>query len=204
MKNYIWLNPVVEKAYGLERLTNCLKLIDYIVVLPQKNHPQIILKQYQYLLSKIKHFPVLDQRCPLIYNYFKKRNYPFTYHYIDPILIHTAKELANREDLKDGYKWIITPCTSLKDMGNNLSLDNTIFMTWDSFKAYHHLNIWGHDLQNSPIPFGFFNSIEKNIVHVSDENIDQVDLKNVRLIEGLYCHGGCHNGDGVKCLKVKK
>lgn len=204
MKNYIWLNPVVVSSYDNKKIIDLLRAIDYEIVYPHNDYLKVVKEKYQALLKQDYSLPILDQRCPMIYDYFKQSDYQVIYHDIDPILIHTAKELADRSDLKDGYKWIITPCSSLKKMGNELNLENTIFLTWDEFIQYHNLEIEGHSLTDSPIPFGFFDELEKYIIYVDDHNINQLNLKDIRLIEGLYCGGGCHNGDGVKCLKTRK
>lgn len=203
MKNYIWLNPVVSVAYEGSSLIHFLSEMGFEVVQPNCDHVSTVRKEYRDLLDRSENI-VLDQRCPKITESFHSMNVNVVFHDIDPILIHVAKELANREDLKDGYKWIITPCVALKNLGNRLCLEDTIFLTWDDFKQYLKINLLGRELENSPIPFGFFNSIEKNTIYVSQESMHPLHLQGVKLIEGLYCKNGCHNGDGVQCLSKQK
>ena len=87
-------------------------------------------------------------------------------------------------------------------MGNNLHMDNTIFMTWLEFLESLNQNIEGNVLDNTPIPLGFFDrlNIEKESLSGND-NIESYfknnKFKNLDMIEMLYCHNGCHNGDGV-------
>ena len=57
-------------------------------------------------------------------------------------------------------------------------------------------------LDESPIPPGYFKSLDAKISSVSGkENIEnhfKMSLhKQDELIEMLYCHNGCNNGDGV-------
>ncbi|MBE2990291.1 hypothetical protein IMK14_06600, partial [Sneathia sp. DSM 16630] len=161
MKKYILLNPVILKSYNLSSLKKEINRLGFILVFPEKNHTEIVKNKYKELLLKEKG-TIIDQRCPLIVEYFKKNGLNVKFHNIEPILIHIAREIASRTDLKDGYKWIITPCIALKNYGNTLNLKNTSFLTWDEFCSKYSINTKGEKLTNSPIPFGFFSSIEKN------------------------------------------
>lgn len=202
MKKYILLNPVILKSYNLSSLKKEINRLGFILVFPEKKHTEIVKNKYKELLLKEKG-TIIDQRCPLIVEYFKKNGLNVKFHNIEPILIHIAREISSRIDLKDGYKWIITPCIALKNYGNTLNLKNTSFLTWDEFCSKYSIKTKGEKLSNSPIPFGFFSSIEKNCISIEEKdlkNISNEKIKNIRLIEGLYCHNGCHNGDGVKCI----
>lgn len=199
MKNYIWLNPVVSVAYDGTGLNYFLNDLGFEIVQPVRDYISIVKNKYKDALQR-SHGVVLDQRCPKISDEFHRMRSDVEYHNIDPILIHVAKELADREDLNDGYKWVITPCRSLKTYGDSLHLKDTIFLTWDDFKEYIKVNVSGKKLDASPIPFGFFDSIEKQTVYVSKDNLMDYPKKGIRLIEGLYCKNGCHNGDGVQCI----
>ena len=123
---------------------------------------------------------------------------------IDPILIHCGIELANREDLKGKKKIITTPCESLATYGNSKNLEDTMFVSWKEFIK----NLNSHDksmvrlLDESPIPPGYFDSLEAKVTSLSgEENIVSYFKNNLHkkddLVEMLYCTNGCNNGDGV-------
>lgn len=205
LKKYIWLNPVITSSYDETSLIKCISEIGFEIVKPKEKHLDILLAKYKRELLNTKK-PILDKRCPLIVEHYKDRMEDFKDVDIDPILIHVSKELSNRDDLMDGIKYIITPCTSLKKIGENLKLKNTVFYTWDEFVFEHNISIIGNKLENSPIPLGFFDSISNNILKVTEGQlkISKKDLKDYDIVEGLYCLNGCHNGDGVTCIKRKK
>ena len=101
MKNYVWLNPVVETSYNLKKLKSILLSKDFEVVNPILDNANIVLNKYrEYVLKANK--TVVDARCPMIIEYFKKHEFIVDYPDIEPILIHVARELADRKDLKDG------------------------------------------------------------------------------------------------------
>lgn len=202
---YILINPVVDKMYEQEILNNFLKINGYTRVFYNENWADIVINKYKDVIKNAKGATIIDMRCPLAVDTVKdiiEKDQNIIFPDIDPILIHCAKEISLREDLKDGEKIIITPCKSLKDMGNNLRMDNTIFMTWLEFLESLNQNIEGNVLDNTPIPLGFFDrlNIEKESLSGND-NIESYfknnKFKNLDMIEMLYCHNGCHNGDGV-------
>lgn len=202
MKKYVWLNPVVCSAYSEMELSRFLTTYHFERVFPKINHLSEVKREYKTLLNETS-IPVIDQRCPLIHQYFKGR-VDVHLHSIEPILIHIARELAEREDLQDGYKWIICPCSALVQLGKSLRLKNMYFLTWDDFVIKHPYSLKGHSLSQSPIPFGFFRELSDKIVSRSCENLDEEIPKGVKLVEGLYCYGGCHRGDGVQCIAQNK
>ena len=121
---------------------------------------------------------------------------------IEPILIHCARELAERPDLADGRKIITTPCRILADMGNKLELKDTHFVPWNRFLASI-----GEPMEPapdaSPIPPGFFKNLPFSVVSRSgrpaiESYVTGNDWKSAKLIELLYCVQGCHRGDGVR------
>ena len=121
---------------------------------------------------------------------------------IEPILIHCARELAERPDLADGRKIITTPCRILADMGNKLELKDTHFVPWNRFLASI-----GEPMEPapdaSPIPPGFFKDLPFPVVSKSgrpaiESYVTRNEWKDARLIELLYCVQGCHRGDGVR------
>ncbi len=202
MKNYVWLNPVVETSYNLKKLKSILLSKDFEVVNPLLDNANIVLGKYrEYVLKANK--TVVDARCPMIIEHFKKHEFIVDYPDIEPILIHVARELADRKDLKDGKKYILTPCKSLKEYGINLNLDNTYFYTWDEFVLSNNIEIQGETSHESPVPLGFFDSFETKILKVSSHNINQITqsiIDEFKFVEGLYCNKGCNNGDGVTSI----
>ncbi len=202
---YILINPVVDKMYEQEILNNFLKINGYTRVFYNENWADIVINKYKDVIKNAKGATIMDMRCPLAVDTVKdiiEKDQNIIFPDIDPILIHCAREISLREDLKDGEKIIITPCKSLKDMGNNLCMDNTIFMTWLEFLESLDQNIEGNVLNNTPIPLGFFDSLDLKKESISgNDNIESYfrknKFKNLDMIEMLYCHNGCHNGDGV-------
>lgn len=202
---YILINPVVDKMYEQEILNNFLKINGYTRVFYNENWADIVINKYKDVIKNAKGATIMDMRCPLAVDTVKdiiEKDQNIIFPDIDPILIHCAREISLREDLKDGEKIIITPCKSLKDMGNNLRMDNTIFMTWLEFLESLDQNIEGNVLDNTPIPLGFFDSLDVKKESISgNDNIESYfrkdKFKNLDMIEMLYCHNGCHNGDGV-------
>lgn len=197
MRKYIWLNPIVISSYNLLDLETVLSVKKYTIVYPKKNHAEIVLNKYKNLEKNSK--PILDQRCPLISDYFQKNNIDVNFYNIDPILISTAKELSADEKLSNGVKIITTPCTALAQQGNNLKLKNTFFLTWDFFCLINNIHINGEKLANSPVPLGFFDKISNKVLKLTG-NFQIKNLNNYEIIEGLYCENGCHNGDGVNSI----
>ncbi len=197
-KGYIWLNPVVKSCYKSEDISKYLEHYKFIEVFPEENHIAKVKKRYLELSHTDRH--ILDSRCPLIVENFNFKNFKVAD--ADPILISTAKELSKRDDLKDKTKYIITPCSSLSRLGSSLKLKNTIFMTFDEFRDKYPYKLKTNIPPHTPVPFGFFKDLNLKTISIhSDSKTNESDLKDVRIIEGLYCNGSCHNGDGVKCIK---
>ncbi len=202
---YILINPVIDKMYKQDTLNSFLKTNGYARVFCNENWANIVINKYKNAIKYSKGSTIIDMRCPLAVDTVKDiidKDENIIFPHIEPILIHCAREISLREDLKDGEKIIITPCKSLKDMGNNLHMHNTIFMTWLEFLESLNQNVEGNVLDNTPIPLGFFDrlNIEKESLSGND-NIESYfknnKFKNLDMIEMLYCHNGCHNGDGV-------
>ncbi len=133
---------------------------------------------------------------------------------IEPISIHCAREISGRRDLCDGQKLITTPCQALADAGNALKLKDTRFLAWNGLLKELGDTVEGACaeyavqegtkacLKSSPIPPGFFRNLGIDTVSLTgEENIREYlegeSWKQVRLVEMLCCHMGCHNGDGV-------
>lgn len=131
---------------------------------------------------------------------------------IEPILLHCAREITGRPELWGEKKIITTPCQALADAGNELGLSDTEFIPWNRLLERLEPSRWPGDgnrlkagtLEESPIPPGFFSSLgEVDSVTGPDaveRYLGRECWKGVKLVELLYCDGGCHNGDGVTGL----
>jgi len=202
---YIFINPVVGNMYKKEELDELLLNNGYSRVEVETDWHKIVKEKYNETLKSTEK-TLLDQRCPLaidtISEYINDEDTLIPQ--IDPILIHCGIELANREDLKGKKKVITTPCESLASYGNKKNLEDTVFISWKEFIK----NLNSHDksmvrmLDESPIPPGYFNSLEAKVTSLSgEENIVSHFKNNLHkkddLVEMLYCTNGCNNGDGV-------
>jgi len=202
---YIFINPVVGNMYKKEELDELLLNNGYSRVEVETDWHKIVKEKYNETLKSTEK-TLLDQRCPLaidtISEYINDEDTLIPQ--IDPILIHCGIELANREDLKGKKKVITTPCESLASYGNKKNLEDTVFISWKEFIK----NLNSHNknmvkmLDESPIPPGYFNSLEAKVTSLSgEENIVSHFKNNLHkkddLVEMLYCTNGCNNGDGV-------
>lgn len=218
---YIWVNPVSESMYDGSELARFLMNNDLNWVKCKMDWGRIVKEKYRKLVEEGGE-TLADARCPMACGQVrdllaadghelgskeawggKDGNQPgLMVPDIEPILIHCAREISGREDLRDGNKIITTPCKSLADMGNNLNLTDTCFITWNGF-----LDILGQSperraLHTSPIPPGFFRSMKEKTDSLTGKDTIERYVKDelwkkVRLVEMLYCDMGCHNGDGV-------
>ena len=202
---YIFINPVVGNMYKKEELDELLLNNGYSRVEVETDWHKIVKEKYNENLKSTEK-TLLDQRCPLaidtISEYISDEDTLIPQ--IDPILIHCGIELANREDLKGKKKVITTPCESLATYGNKKNLEDTVFISWKEFvkKLNSHDKSMVKMLDESPIPPGYFNSLEAKVSSLSgEENIVSYFKNNLHkkddLVEMLYCTNGCNNGDGV-------
>lgn len=202
---YIFINPVVDNMYIKEELDELLFNNGYLRVEVKNDWHKIVKEKYNEALKSTEK-TILDRRCPLaidiIDEYIDDQDVFIPQ--IDPILIHCGIEIANREDLKGKKKVITTPCESLASYGNKKNLEDTVFISWKEFiktlNLYEKIKV--KLLDNSPIPVGYFNSLEGKISSISgEENIQEYFKNNLHkekdLVEMLYCTNGCNNGDGV-------
>ena len=202
---YIFINPVVGNMYKKEELDELLLNNGYSRVEVETDWHKIVKEKYNETLKSTEK-TLLDQRCPLAIDTISKyiNDEDTLIPQIDPILIHCGIELANREDLKGKKKIITTPCESLASYGNKKNLEDTAFISWKEFIK----NLNSHDksmvrlLDESPIPPGYFDSLEAKVTSLSgEENIVSYFKNNLHkkddLVEMLYCTNGCNNGDGV-------
>ena len=202
---YIFINPVVANMYVKEELNELLLSNGYSRIEVENDWHRIVKEKYNQTLKSTQK-TILDKRCPLaidtIREYINEEETLIPQ--IDPILIHCGIEIANREDLKGKKKIITTPCESLASYGNSKNLEDTIFISWKEF--IKDLNINGKVkvklLDESPIPPGYFNSLDAKVTSLSGkENIVSYFKNSLHkeddLVEMLYCTNGCNNGDGV-------
>ena len=202
---YIFINPVVGNMYKKEELDELLLKNGYSRVEVETDWHKIVKEKYNETLKSTEK-TLLDQRCPLaidtISEYINDEDTLIPQ--IDPILIHCGIELANREDLKGKKKIITTPCESLASYGNKKNLEDTVFISWKDFikNLNSHNKSMVKMLDESPIPPGYFDSLEAKVTSLSgEENIVSYFKNNLHkkddLVEMLYCTNGCNNGDGV-------
>ena len=204
---YIFINPVVANMYVKEELDNLLINNGYTRVEVKNDWHKIVKEKYNDVLNSTEK-TLLDRRCPLaidtISDYINEKD--VFMHEIDPILIHCGIEISNREDLKGKKKVITTPCESLASYGNKKNLEDTEFVSWKEFinelEQNENQKIKVKLLDESPIPPGYFDSLDAKITSISGkENIENHFKNNLHkeddLVEMLYCTNGCNNGDGV-------
>ena len=202
---YIFINPVVGNMYKKEELDELLLNNGYSRVEVETDWHKIVKEKYNKTLKSTEK-TLLDQRCPLAIDTISKyiNDEDTLIPQIDPILIHCGIELANREDLKGKKKVITTPCESLASYGNKKNLEDTVFISWKEFikDLNSHNKSMVKMLDESPIPPGYFDSLEAKVTSLSgEENIVSYFKNNLHkkddLVEMLYCTNGCNNGDGV-------
>jgi hypothetical protein len=211
---YIWINPVVTSMYEPEALDEFLEKHGYKQVKTSEDWLRIVKGKYHAAVNEAKG-PVMDMRCPKSREVVEAAGVvsEVTFPTIEPILIHCAREISARADLRGEEKVITTPCHALADMGNALKLLDTTFVTWNQFLA--NLNdrpekeentLPVRPLKSSPIPPGFFDSLvletksltgEDEIREYFQTHFANSVSSDVQLVEMLFCKHGCHNGDGI-------
>lgn len=208
---YIFINPVVDKMYNKEELNDALTKNGYERVDVTVDWHGIVKEKYKTAVEEAN-LPILDRRCPMAIEEAKKQvqDESAVIPAIEPILIHCAIELSTRESLKGKKKIITTPCESLASHGNQLQLEDTIFVSWKEFLKTLDANLVVKEkaLDESPIPLGYFSSLEAKIESLTgketiEEYFIQERYKDKDLVEMLYCDGGCNNGDGVLIDETK-
>lgn len=215
---YLWINPVSERMISESTLKRILKEHNLQQVRCREDWCSVVLEKYRDLMKQTTGL-VADARCPAAVNLVRQKQKEGSIEIqiaeIEPILLHCARELSERQDLSDGEKIITTPCRILAEHGNRLELSKTRFLSWKDF-----LTGLGETLEPapkaSPIPPGFFkdltvpvvslsgrNQIESYLTHQerSEHPSEEKPEKSSRtslLLELLFCSQGCHMGDGVR------
>lgn len=203
---YIFINPVVDRMYNTDKLNEILQKNGYERVNVTEDWHGIVKEKYKLALEETN-LPLLDRRCPMavqhIKNYIEEKDVVIPP--IEPILIHCGIELSERSSLKGKKKIITTPCESLADHGNELQLEDTVFVSWKELvkTLEGELTVRENGLEESPIPLGYFSSLDAKVESLTgEENIEEYfkneAYKGVDLTEMLYCSGGCNSGDGVQ------
>lgn len=199
---YVFINPVTALMYSEKELTDQLNRAGYTPVSCNVVWRDVVRERYRQLIESDANIWA-DARCPRAVELVKKSGTnAIKVAPIEPILISCARELDERDDLRDDDIVITTPCGALADAGNALRLTHTSFMTWSEFSRRAQIELVPQALSSCPVPPGFFDELPCRVVSVTgsaDINrlLDRVPEPDVRLIEMLYCPEGCHNGDGV-------
>ena len=95
---YIWINPVTESMYESGILDAFLKAHDLDQVRCETDWGRIVKDKYKKLTEESGE-TVADARCPMASGLVKD---VMKVAKIEPILIHCAREISGREDLRDG------------------------------------------------------------------------------------------------------
>jgi len=203
MKKLVWLNPVVKNIYDFAALKEILQDKGFSVVECEKDHVQNVKNAYKNGLAQSE--LIFDSRCPRAVNFVRTnfKEQAALISNLNPILIESAIELSSK--LKEDERlYVTTPCEDLAELGRRLNLERTTFLTWKSFREQNTINLKMRNIEQSPIPPGFFANLGvKTLSLDSKEKIENAlsykfsELKNYRIIELLYCENGCHNGDGL-------
>ena len=203
MKKVVWLNPVVKNIYDFAALKEILQNKGFSVVECKKDHVKSVKNAYKNALAQSE--LIYDSRCPRAVNFIRAnfKEQAALISNLNPILIESALELSAKLK-EDEWLYVTTPCEDLAELGRGLNLARTTFLTWKSFREQNAINLKMRNIEQSPIPPGFFTNLGvKTISLSSKEKIENAlsykfsELKNYQIIELLYCENGCHNGDGL-------
>ena len=203
MKKVVWLNPVVKNIYDFAALKEILQNKGFSVVECEKDHVKSVKNAYKNTLAQSE--LIYDSRCPRAVNFIRAnfKEQADLISNLNPILIESGIELSAQLK-EDEWLYVTTPCEELAQLGRELNLARTTFLTWKSFREQNEINLEMKRLGASPIPPGFFTNLGvKTLSLSSKEKIQNAlsykfsELKNYQIIELLYCENGCHNGDGL-------
>ena len=203
MKKVVWLNPVVKNIYDFAALKEILQNKGFIVVECEKDHVNSVKNAYKNALAQKE--LIYDSRCPRAVNFIRAnfKEQAALISNLNPILIESAIELSSKLK-EDEWLYVTTPCEELAQLGRELNLARTTFLTWKSFREQNAINLKMRNIEQSPVPPGFFTNLGvKTLSLSSKEKIENAlsykfsELKNYQIIELLYCENGCHNGDGL-------
>ena len=203
MKKVVWLNPVVKNIYDFAALKEILQDKGFSVAECEKDHVKSVKNAYKNALTQSE--LIYDSRCPRAVNFIRAnfKEQADLISNLNPILIESTLELSAKLK-EDEWLYVTTPCEDLAELGRGLNLARTTFLTWKSFREQNAINLKMRNIEQSPIPPGFFTNLDvKTLSLSSKEKIENAlsykfsELKNYQIIELLYCENGCHNGDGL-------
>lgn len=203
MKKVVWLNPVVKNIYDFAALKEILQDKGFSVAECEKDHVKSVKNAYKNALTQSE--LIYDSRCPRAVNFIRAnfKEQADLISNLNPILIESALELSSKLK-EDEWLYVTTPCEELAELGRGLNLARTTFLTWRSFREQNAINLKTRNIEQSPVPPGFFTNLGvKTLSLSSKERIENAlsykfsELKNYQIIELLYCENGCHNGDGL-------
>ncbi len=200
---YVWFNPVVINMYGWEQLEYVAKKTDLQPIQCKEDWGNFVKDRYRQEIADSKK-TILDMRCPKAVDYIKN-NFPveeYVFPDIEPILLHCAREVQRYLSEYDELI-VITPCKELAVSGNNLELKNTTFLPFTDLRKRATLDLIPKELEESPIPPGFFSKISKKSIMLTGQDqihafFSKSQKINAEVIELLYCPQGCHKGPGVR------
>lgn len=210
LHRYIWINPVVEAMAGslYPTILGDITIRGFTVVSCSTGLEKVR-QDYRKCLETSVNKPVIDTRCPLV-GYMVNGHYPKLRIYqadVLPILMVCAQDLYEmyvRTSQVQADLTIVTPCSSLAELGNEKLADIAHFITWTDFCYEQELPFRLARAASSPIPPGYFQFPEYRVLEASGTTavkslLDQSAMNpgEADLLELLYCDGGCHNGDGV-------
>ncbi len=203
MKKVVWLNPVVKNICDFAALKEILQDKGFSIAECEKDHVKSVKNAYKNALAQSE--LIFDSRCPRAVNFIRAnfKEQADLISNLNPILIESALELSAKLK-EDEWLYVTTPCEDLAQLGRGLNLARTTFLTWRSFREQNAINLKTRNIEQSPIPPGFFTNLGvKTLSLSSKEKIENAlsykfsELKNYQIIELLYCENGCHNGDGL-------
>lgn len=212
VKNYLWLNPIVEKMIEKDRDSVILLLTakGYTVVQCTSGAAKTY-EAYVKYIKGVKVKPVIDARCPLVASLIKQKYPSLAAHLapIAPILSACTEDLYNKyvEPFPEKASLtVIAPCTALADDGQARFGSRVRFVTWKQFSKEIDDLLMYPPLSISPVPPGFFRDFGEMVLESSGargiDNLLEAACQgklspSVYLLEMLYCENGCHKGDGV-------
>jgi len=209
-RRFIWINPVVEAMADSLYPSIIQQITDRgFSVVSCNTGLEKVRQAYRQYLQRDVNKPVIDTRCPkvacMVNCHFPQLQ--DSQSEVLPILMVCAQDLYElhvRTNPDKASLTIVTPCSSLADVGNSKLGHIARFITWIDFCTEQEFFIALPRAVSSPIPPGYFRFPEYRVLEASGPDAVKGLLNRISqnsneadLVELLYCNGGCHNGDGV-------